>query len=408
MDSALKKEIQTSVENFIQWLNLYGETSYDHQTFFASPSGRRAKSLYYKRPLLGTIAVAPMIFCEAFVPSTRRLFWRRQRLPIADAHYSMGFSLLSQVLNKNEYYKKSIHFLNVLEQTRCPGYQHFCWGYPFNWETKNGTISIGTPLITTTPYAYEAFVQVYKIDKNDRWLDIMHSIAEHSVQDIQDFEVSPDAYSCGYGPYDDKGGVINASAYRAFLLTSAHLYFPEDQYWEAAERNLNFVLETQQPNGSWLYSIDGKRDFVDHFHTCFVLKALAKIEQLTGHKECHKAIEKGVRYYAKELFDEEGLPKPFSKAPRLTVYRRELYDYAECINLGVLLKNRFGELDKARITVLGDLLTRWQKPDGSFRSRKLYFGWDNVPMHRWAQSQLFRSLCFLLHQEKQDNQENSS
>jgi hypothetical protein len=23
-------------------------------------------------------------------------------------------------------------------------------------------------------------------------------------------------------------------------------------------------------------------------------------------------------------------------------------------------------------------------------------GWDNVPMHRWAQSQIFRSLCFLL------------
>jgi hypothetical protein len=26
-------------------------------------------------------------------------------------------------------------------------------------------------------------------------------------------------------------------------------------------------------------------------------------------------------------------------------------------------------------------------------------GWDNVPMHRWAQSQLFRSLCLLLKQE---------
>src|SRR2546430_6508967 len=27
------------------------------------------------------------------------------------------------------------------------------------------------------------------------------------------------------------------------------------------------------------------------------------------------------------------------------------------------------------------------------------FGWDNVPMHRWAQSQLFRSLTFLLARE---------
>jgi len=27
-------------------------------------------------------------------------------------------------------------------------------------------------------------------------------------------------------------------------------------------------------------------------------------------------------------------------------------------------------------------------------------GWDNVPMHRWAQSQLFRSFCFLLRESK--------
>ena len=31
-----------------------------------------------------------------------------------------------------------------------------------------------------------------------------------------------------------------------------------------------------------------------------------------------------------------------------------------------------------------------------FRSRKLLLGWDNTPMHRWAQAQMFRSLCFLL------------
>ena len=45
---------------------------------------------------------------------------------------------------------------------------------------------------------------------------------------------------------------------------------------------------------------------------------------------------------------------------------------------------------------VADLLARWRKSDGSFRSRRLMLGWDNVPMHRWAQAQLFRSLCLLL------------
>ena len=44
---------------------------------------------------------------------------------------------------------------------------------------------------------------------------------------------------------------------------------------------------------------------------------------------------------------------------------------------------------------MSDLITRWRKRDGSFRSRELTFGWDNVPMHRWAQAQIFRSLCLV-------------
>ena len=118
----------------------------------------------------------------------------------------------------------------------------------------------------------------------------------------------------------------------------------EPKYFEVAKRNLNFVLASQQENGSWYYAMDGKRDFVDHFHTCFVLKALAKIEQLTRWPLCRGAIERGISYYLKSLFDAHGLPMPFSKRPRLTVYRREIYDYAECINLGVLLGDRFPEI----------------------------------------------------------------
>jgi len=399
MNKSLSDKLLVSIKKFIKWLDNYGETSRDHQSFFAGPLGGRAKALYYERPAIGIIAVAPMIFCEAFIPSARRLFWKKQRFPIADAHYAMGFAFYSQVTNERKYYERALHFLDILEQTRSPNYERFCWGYPFDWVTKNGTISMGIPMITTTPYAYEAFLCAYEIDKNQKWREIMRSITEHAIKDIGDFEVSKNASTCSYTPDpDDHGGVINASAYRTFLLTRSSIDFSEERYWQVAERNLNFVLQSQQPNGSWYYSVDGTRDFIDHFHTCFVLKALAKIEKLTGHQGCRGAIEKGVKYYVENLFNEKGLPKPFAKAPRLTVYRHELYDYAECINLATLLKGRFDQLDELLTIVLRDLLTRWQKPDGSFRSRELFLGWDNVPMHRWAQAQVFRSLCFLLYE----------
>jgi hypothetical protein len=247
---------------------------------------------------------------------------------------------------------------------------------------------------------YEAFKQAYQTDGEDRWRRIMRSIAEHGANDYQDIETSATASTCSYTPDPrDSVRVVNANAYRAFLLTSAAIDFSEQRYREIAERNLNFVLDAQNPDGSWYYANDGERHFIDHFHTCFVMKALAKIEALTGDRKCTAAIERGVQYYVTNLFDEQSLPKPFSRPPRLIVYRRELYDYAECLNVAILLRGRFPKLDSILRAVAGDILTVWQKPDGSFRSRKLLLGWDNTPMHRWAQAQMFRSFCFLLREE---------
>ena len=129
-DTLQTATVQTAVDRFVNWLDGYGETSYDHQSFFASDLGRSAKALYYKQPLLGTLAVSPMIFSEAFLPSARRLFWKPQRFPIADAHYAMGFAFLSQASGHDQHYRRAVRFLEVLKETRCPGYENYCLGIP--------------------------------------------------------------------------------------------------------------------------------------------------------------------------------------------------------------------------------------------------------------------------------------
>ena len=391
--SSQSDKVSEVLINFVCWLENYGEVSWDHQSFFAGSLGSRAKSLYYKNKLFGTAAVAPIIFCEAFVPNARRLFHRPIRLPIADAHYAMGFAFLHEASGEPAHLEGAVHFLHELEKSRCPDFKEFCWGYPFDWVTRNGVIKAGTPLITTTPYAFEAFLQVNELQPRDEWKRILKSITRHVCTDIKDFKFSETASTSSYTP-DDKGGVINASAYRAFTLTSAAKFFGDDDCLKIAERNLNFVLENQNADGSWPYAKDGARDFVDHFHTCFVMKALAKIYLLTGEQRILDVLEKGIDYYLNNLFAENGMPRPFSKAPRLIVYKCELYDCAECINLCLLLQNHFPQLQTTLETVVAGILKDWIKPDGSFRSRKLIFGWDNVPMHRWAQSQMFRSLSF--------------
>lgn len=392
LDAAVRQAV---IDRFVPWLAGFGTASYDHQTLYSGHIGGAAKSLYYRRPRLGAIAVAPLVFCEAFAPGIRRVLGPKLRFPIADAHYAMGFGFLYRLTGQPGYLQQMETYLDALERTRCRGFDEYCWGYPFDWVTRNGTIHRDTPLITTTPYVYEAFLLGYEISGRQEWLRIMASIARHAANDIKEFPVSAGAASCSYTPFDG-GGVINAAAYRAFLLTSAARTLNEPAYWTAAQRNLAFVLDTQNPDGSWYYAVDGVRDFVDHFHTCFVMKALAKIHALTGHERTLSALERGIEYYLGHLLDGDGLPKPFSKAPRLTVYKRELYDCAEAINLGVLLGGRFPRLNATLHTVITGVLRDWLKPDGSFRARQLMVGWDNVPMHRWAQSQMFRSLSFWL------------
>src|SRR5688572_404591 len=211
-----------ALARFVGWLERYGESSWDHQSFFAGPIGRRAKALYYRHPRVGTLAVAPMIFCEAFMPEARRLFHERIRFPIADAHYAMGFCFLYNATGDSRYRRRVDDFLNALVESRCPGFQEWCWGYPFDWVTRNGIIPRQTPLITTTPYAYEAFRSGYQLTGRPEWQAAMSSIARHAYLDIKEFPVSPNASSCSYTPFDG-GGVINAAAYRAFLLAQAAL-----------------------------------------------------------------------------------------------------------------------------------------------------------------------------------------
>src|SRR5207248_4273513 len=139
-DRAETAEMSRVLVNFTDWLANYGETSWDHQSFFAGPIGGGAKSLYYRIRSIGTAAVAPMIFCEAFLPSARRLFHHPIRLPIADAHYAMGFAFLYEATGNSLHLEKAVHFLDELIRTRCHRFKEYCWGYPFDWVTRAGVI----------------------------------------------------------------------------------------------------------------------------------------------------------------------------------------------------------------------------------------------------------------------------
>ena len=141
---------------------------------------------------------------------------------------------------------------------------------------------------------------------------------------------------------------------------------------------------------------------MDNFHTCFVLKNLA--QSLAADRATRIVRERcfaGTASISSHLLDDSGLPIPFAERPRMTLHRRDLYDYAEGINLAHLVRELVPDGERGPRALTTDLVERWQLPDGHFVTRELAIGRNKVPYHRWAQSQAFRSLARLSRRSSQ-------
>ena len=141
-----------------------------------------------------------MVFFEACLPSARRFFHRPLRFPIADAHYAMGFAFLFESTGDPAHLDRARELSDRPEGVTLQEVQDLCWGYPFDWVTRGGTITRDTPLITTTPYAYEAFLQVCQHDSREEWHEALRSIVRHARADIADFRTSDRGSTCSYTP----------------------------------------------------------------------------------------------------------------------------------------------------------------------------------------------------------------
>ena len=223
------------------------------------------------------------------------------------------------------------------------------------------------------------------------------SIMAFVSKDLNDTPSGDDSAASSYTP-KDHGKVVNASAYRAFLLFDAAQRFQNDTFRTQGWKNLRFILQNQQADGSWLYAVDDPAQaFIDHFHTCFVLKNLYKLNRHLQSADVKRSVQRGYNWYRKALFDSRDNPKSFAIAPRLQLVRLEMYNIAEAISLGVLLRDEIPEAFALAETLAAQLVGRYQLPAGHWVTRVYLGGIEHtLPFLRWPQSQLFLALTNLL------------
>lgn len=407
-------ELWTAVLRFTAWLDKVGYASYDPYDVWGTRYGRWARRLYYQKNPAGAALTAPLILMEILCPRLRGLFVNKDRYPTADAQVALAFLNLHEATQNllltgsahsvealpspaGPWLTKAQKLANDLLGESVPGYRGFCWGYPFDWQNVRSLMPKGTPHIAATPYCYEVFARLSDLTGEARYADVARSIMAFVSEDLHDTPTGTDAAASSYTP-NDHGRVVNASAYRAFVLFDAARRFKSEAIYTQAWKNLRFILQSQRADGSWLYAVDNPAEaFIDHFHTCFVLKNLHKMNCHLHSPEVKQAVERGFAWYRQALFDAQDNPKTYALAPRLQIVRLEMYNVAEAITLGVLLRNDIPEAFDLANTLAMRLVRVHQLPAGHWVTR-VYLGGvrHTAPFLRWPQSQLFLALTNLL------------
>lgn len=241
------------------------------------------------------------------------------------------------------------------------------------------------------PYTYDAFEEGHEATGNPDYLRILESLVRFAHEWIPVTELDDGAVAAGYSPFD-RTMIVNASAYRGYLLASAGERFRRAE-WTSEAGRITFVLAAQRSDGSWPYGATKGNDFIDNFHTCIVLKNLFRFWRTTGRAEVLDSVRHGYAYYRHRLLDKDLQPIPFARQSRTSLHRRNLYDYAEGINLALLVREVEPEARKVLQRLVMELATGWALRDGHFVTRRLVIGTNKVPYHRWAQSQVFHALA---------------
>jgi hypothetical protein len=374
-----------------------GYGSYDPYDLWGTRYGLFSRRVYYEKGLIGLPLIAPILLMETACPGLRGLFVRKERFATADSQLILAFLNLYRCSKERKFLEQAIKLGGDLLNYSVSGYSGKCWGYPFDWQNNRGLWRKNTPYITCTPYCFEAFLALYDATGEQSYLEVARSIAKFVYSDLKDTSAGKDATAASYSPLDETK-VINASAYRAWVLFEASARFDLPDYARKAQLNLNFILQTQRADGAWLYAVEAPgEEFIDHFHTCFVLKNLFKINRRLNNSAVAAALRKGFDYYRRDLFGENGLPKGFAIQPRTQIVKLEMYNFAEAITLGALLHREIPQALSMAQNLATALCEKYQLADGHFVTRVYRGGFRHTfPFLRWPQAQLFYSMTNLL------------
>lgn len=285
--------------------------------------------------------------------------------------------------------EKAKYCLDWLIENRARQFKGYCWGNHFDYQSRGGNISKGTPTIVWTGLIAHAFLDAYEMLKEERYLDVARSACEFILDELgcQEF---PEGCLLRYYP-DADILVHNSSMIGASLLARFHSLEPNPRFRDLAERAVQYTLHHQTAAGAWYYGVGDKWAWIDSFHTGYVLEALAIFIRSTGAKQYEPALRKGYNYFVETFFKPDGMPRYYAQ--------KTLPIDIQCASQAIQTLINLRELHPASVVtavkVANWTIANMQDRTGYFYYRKYPLITNKTPTLHWGQATMFAALAVL-------------
>jgi hypothetical protein len=282
--------------------------------------------------------------------------------------------------------------LDDLLSMQLDGYSGAAWGYNFDWQSRNFFAPRGAPTIVPTAFAARALVEAAREFQDKEYLSTARSVCNFIIHDLPPTALVENQICFSYSPHSDTR-IFNASLLAAEILADVGALTDDRDLLELAEKAARYVVKHQREDGSWTYGTEPSQDWVDNFHTAYVLFSLRRIITACSlGVEFQQALQRGYDYWKNSFFLADGWPKYYHDDP----YPADAHAGASAIVTFLELRDLDPNAPKLAEDVARWTISNLRDEQGYFYYQKRRFYTVRKPYMRWSQAWMLYALARLL------------
>jgi hypothetical protein len=277
-----------------------------------------------------------------------------------------------------------------LLELRSSGWDRYCWGYNFGWQTRTYLVPRGTPNIICTTFAGNALIDVYDAFGDAAYLEAAASTGRFLLESLHRSN-GPGGSCFAYTPLD-KSQIHNANLLGAAFLARLHSRHHSPEFRDQALSSARFSIARQQEDGSWPYGENAKQRWIDSFHTGYNLVALKTIQPVVAQPDIESAIRKGLEFFQSYFLTPVGMVKYFHNR----TYPIDTHALAYAIVTLVEFKDWSDNYLRSAWRICQWTLQHMLSDAGYFYFQKWSFGTNRIPYMRWCQAWMLFAMATLM------------